>query len=522
MNESTIRRNDKNKYCLIGRTITVKRTIGIAIVLLVIFLGSIWFYFNQKQSATGARSGGMNQSSDGGMMNNQSGTPQSGSQPSTSTSQLLPIPPLLKDQNPDPKKGEFHLTVQQSSTEFFKGKKAQTFGYNGSYLGPVIRVRKGEEVTVKVKNKLSEDTTVHWHGLEVDGEKDGGPHTKIKPGDTWSPTFTINQPAATLWYHPHLLHKTGEQVYKGLAGLFFIDDEVSDNLAIPKKYGEDDFPLVIQDKNFKSDGTFEYNLGMRDVMMGLQGSTILVNGAINPYLKVPKGKTRLRLLNGSNARTYEFHLSNNREFQQIASDGGLLSNPVPLTKVVLGPAERAEIIVDFANNQKGERVQLMDQNSVLMTFIVQNKQGITNAIPAKLAEIPAIDEAKAVKTRQFDFRGMGNSVNINGKQMDMERIDEKLSQHDTEIWEITNSSGGMMGNSGMAHPFHAHGVQFQILDRDGNPPPANQTGWKDTILVYPGEKVRAIATFNTFGIFMYHCHILEHEDAGMMGQFQIN
>lgn len=501
----------------------MKRNFGIAIVLLVIIIGAVWLYFSQRQGSTGMMSGGMNPSDGGGMMSNQSGSPRSSNQSTAGVEQPLPIPPLLKDQNSKPKKGEFSLNVQQSSTEFFKGKKAKTFGYNGNYLGPVIRVHKGDEVTVKVKNKLAEDTTVHWHGLEVDGEKDGGPHTKIKPGDTWSPTFTINQPAATLWYHPHLLHKTGEQVYKGLAGLFFIDDDVSDQLAIPRKYGVDDIPLVIQDKNFNSDGTFEYKLGMHDVMMGLQGNTILVNGAINPYFKVPKGKMRLRLLNGSNARTYEFHLNDNREFQQIASDGGLLPNPVPLTKVVLGPAERAEIVVDFANDQKGDRIQLMDQNSAFMTFIVQDKQGITHDIPAKLADIPAINQANAVKTRRFDFRGMGNRVNINGKQMDMERIDEKLNQHDTEIWEITNSSGGMMGNSGgMAHPFHAHGVQFQILDRDGNPPPPNETGWKDTILVYPGEKVRAIATFNSFGIFMYHCHILEHEDAGMMGQFQIN
>jgi len=174
--------------------------------------------------------------------------------------------------------------------EFYKGKKTKTLGYNGDYLGPVIRVHNGEEVAIKVKNNLKEQTTVHWHGLLVDGNKDGGPHTGIKPGETWYPTFTIHKPAATLWYHPHLLDKTGKQVYRGLAGLLYIDDDKSDKLDIPKKYGIDDIPLIIQDRKFNKDGIFEYNLGMQDIMMGLQGNTILVNGAINPFFNAPKGK----------------------------------------------------------------------------------------------------------------------------------------------------------------------------------------------------------------------------------------
>lgn len=431
----------------------------------------------------------------------------------------LPIPPLLKDQNPDPNKAEFNLTAQQGSMEFFKGKKTETYGYNGNYLGPVIRVRKGEEVSIKVKNELKESTTVHWHGLEVNGDQDGGPHQGIQPGQTWNPQFTINQPAATLWYHPHLINKTAEHVYKGLAGLFYIDDDVSDKLNVPQKYGVDDIPLVIQDRQFDANGTFRYQLGMPDIMMGLQGNTILVNGAVNPYLNVPAGKVRLRLLNGSNARTYEFHLSNNSQFTQIASDGGLLPEPVSMSKVVLGAGERAEIIVDFSSLKKGDSLFLMDQDTKFMKLIVNSRGKNTYEIPQKLVDMPKLDPTAAVRTRQFVFQGMGSNVNINGKQMDMNRIDEELKLHDTEIWEISNESGGMMG--GMAHPFHAHGVQFQILDRDGNPPPANESGWKDTILVYPGEKVRAIATFDHSGTFMYHCHILEHEDAGMMGQFKV-
>ncbi|MFC5591643.1 multicopper oxidase family protein [Sporosarcina soli] len=436
----------------------------------------------------------------------------------------LPIPPILKDENPDPDKAEFNLVAQKGSMEFLEGKKTDTFGYNGDYLGPVIRVKKGEDVSIKIKNELGEATTVHWHGLEVDGEQDGGPHSGIQPGTTWNPKFTIEQPAATLWYHPHLIHKTGEHVYKGLAGLFIIDDEVTEKLDLPKDYGVNDIPLIVQDKQLDVNGQIDYNLSMHDVMMGLQGDTIMVNGAIDPYVEVPKGKVRLRLLNGSNARIYEFRLSNGQAFYQIGTDGGLLEKPVEMNKLVLSSGERAELIVDFSTFKEGETVELTDQGTPFMKFVVSdNKKSGPSEIPDRLAEISEVDPSTAVKTREFVMQGMGRNVSINGKQMDMDRIDEEIKLHDTEIWEISNEAMGMMGmNHGMAHPFHSHGTQFLILDRDGNPPPANEAGWKDTILVMPGEKVRVIATFNHKGLFMYHCHILEHEDYGMMGQFKVD
>src|SRR5699024_4548965 len=364
-------------------------------------------------------------------------------------------------------------------------------------------------------------TTIHWHGLEVDGDQDGGPHSGIQPGESWSPEFKIEQPAATLWYHPHPEQETGKQVYKGLAGLFLIEDEVSDSLDIPKEYGVDDVPLVLQDKRFNSDEGIDYNLGMRDVMNGLQGDTMLVNGAVNPFLEVPRGMMRLRLLNGSNASVYELNFNNHQSFHQIASDGGFLEKPEKMDKIVLGPAERAEILVDFSDLKKGEAVQLNNKESEFMKFKANDDDPKNYTIPSDLTSIEKMNPDQAVKTRKFAFEGMGPRVNINGKQFDADRIDEELKINDTEIWEITNESGmGMMGE--MIHPFHAHGAQFQVLDRDGNPPPANETGWKDTVLVHPDEKVRVIATFKHPGDFMYHCHILEHEDAGMMGQFKID
>ncbi|WP_339061843.1 multicopper oxidase domain-containing protein [Tepidibacillus marianensis] len=434
----------------------------------------------------------------------------------------LPIPQILKDTNPDPKVAEFNLNTQKGTMEFFSGTKTNTYGYNGNFLGPIIRVRTGEQVKINVKNGLDEPTTVHWHGLEIPGKMDGGPHQEIYPGQVWSPNFTINQPAATLWYHPHLLHKTGEQVFKGLAGLIYIDDDISDRLTIPKDYGKNDIPLVIQDRRFTSSKQFDYNIGMRDMMMGILGDTVLVNGAINPYFDVTEGKIRMRLLNGSNARIYNFHLSDNQPFWQIASDGGFLEKPVELTEVKLAPGERAEIIVDFSKYKIGDQIELQSDDFSIMNFRVK-ATGKDLSLPNQLVTIDKIPESEATVKRAFEFQGMGPTVNINGKQFNMERIDENLKLNAMEVWEISNTTMGMsMGRNGeIAHPFHAHGVQFQILDRDGKTPPLNETGWKDTILVHSGETVRAIARFKYEGMFMYHCHILEHEDAGMMGQFQV-
>ncbi|KRG13957.1 multicopper oxidase [Virgibacillus soli] len=448
---------------------------------------------------------------------------RSSSLPDAEEKKALPVPPLLEDQNPADDVAEFYLKAQKSRKAFFSGVKTETYGYNGDYLGPVIKVKKGDQVKVHIENGLgNEDTTVHWHGLEVPGNADGGPHSVIKPNETFTPSFTITQPAATLWYHPHLLHKTGEQVYKGLAGLFYIEDEVSDSLNIPKTYGENDFPIIIQDRNLRKDGQLTYDLNMMSVMHGMQGDTPLVNGAFDPYLEVPKGKVRLRILNGSNARIFQLKLSHNDDFWQIASDGGFLEKPLKMTQVVLGPAERTEIIIDFSSYQRGEKIQLLSQDVGLMNFVVGNKPKENVEIPNTLAAIEKINPSKATVNRTFAFKGMGKSVNINGKQMDMNRIDEKVQPGATEIWEITNTDSGMMGGMGMAHPFHAHGVQFQVIERNGKEPPENERGWKDTILLMPGDKVKIIATFKNEGLFMYHCHILEHEDAGMMGQFEVN
>ena len=350
---------------------------------------------------------------------------------------------------------------------------------------------------------------------------DGGPHQVIEPNNSWEPNFRIDQPAATLWYHPHLLHRTGEQVYKGLAGLIYIEDEDSNELDIPKEYGVNDIPLIIQDKRFTDTGEIPYALTMRDLMNGFLGDTILINGAIKPKLDVKKEVVRFRLLNGSNARSYDFNFSNNIDFYQIASDGGFLEESIKMDSIFLSPAERAEILIDFSNLDVGDTVNLRAGNYELMTINIAENGYETIEIPKDLVQIDQYDRDNVVRSRSFIMSGMGPMVSINGKQMNMDRIDETLNIGELEEWIIRNESSGMGMMNATPHPFHVHGVQFQIIERNGKNPPLNERGWKDTVMVDNGEEIRILAKFRKKGLFMYHCHILEHEDSGMMGQFLV-
>ena len=444
----------------------------------------------------------------------------------------LPIPPLLEVPMIGGVK-TYQIDIDKGEMSFFPGYTTPTLGYNGPYLGPTIKVRNGEKVNIKVNNNLGQRTSVHWHGLHVPAQWDGGPRQEIKAGNTWNPGFTINQPAATLWYHPHAMGLTGEHAYMGLAGLFVIEDEISDNLVIPKSYGVDDFPIVLQDRRFFDDGRFAYAQNMMDVMHGVIGNYLLVNGSLWPNLDVPKGLVRLRVLNGSNSSIYRVSFSDSRPFYQIATDGGFQENPIQLQELTLSAGERSEILVDFGNDESGKKNSLLvDQlpgnKFEAMQFTVQSEQQRPFKVPEKLTAIEWLKEEDAVKTRTFRMetmsRGMGmmrrgGRLTINGRNMDLNHINEKVKLGTTEIWEIENRSAMMMQ---LPHSMHLHDVQFQILDRNGRKPDPRERGRKDTVLVAPGEQVRIISRFDDYtGVYMYHCHLLEHEDNGMMGQFEV-
>jgi FtsP/CotA-like multicopper oxidase with cupredoxin domain len=434
--------------------------------------------------------------------------------PAAENGNRLKIPAVLHDYDPSPESALFEIVVEKGKTSFIDGKEADTLGYNGTYLGPVIRLRRGEQVEMNVANELSEATTVHWHGLIVDGEDDGGPHNGIQPGERWAPVFIVDQSAATLWYHPHLMGNTSDQVYFGLAGLIYIDDEVSDSLGLPAEYGVDDIPLIVQDRSFNSDGSLDYRVNMMGV---IPGDTLLVNGGIAPFYEVTAERLRMRILNGSNSENFTFAFSDGSSFHMIASDGGLLEEPYETDEVTLAPGERAEIVADF-KSKGGKTLQLMAGNRNILELRVGSDLKNNGAVPERLVEIEEPEAQNGLNVRRFELQSMGISGTINGKSFDMDRIDEELRLNESEVWVIRNPVG-MMQSGG--HPFHVHGVQFRILSRDGRDPGPEEGGYKDTVFVNAGEEVRILIRFRKIGVFMYHCHILEHEDNGMMGQILV-
>ncbi len=441
---------------------------------------------------------------------------------------------------------EFRLTVAEGLQEFLPGVQTQTAGVNGPYLGPTVRLRRGENVELIVQNNLAEMTTMHWHGMHVPARMDGTPHQRIEPGASWTASFRVNQQAAPLWYHPHPHGATGRQVYRGVSGLMWIDDETSAKLDLPKTYGVDDFPLVIQDRQFGPNGEFRFAVTQGAVY----GNTMLVNGTWNPFLSVESRLIRFRLLNGSNARIYHVGFEDERVFHQIATDGGFLDAPLPTDRVILAPGERAEILVDFSDGAEVVLKSYPDGRFLetvadvfggigsghleLLKFVPQPATRDSHSLPGRLNTIPRIDPSQAAKTRPMVLggplrvgrggrgrqggRGGGVGPPINGKIMDMGRIDEVVRLGDIEIWDVENRGG-------QPHPFHVHLVQFQILERNGQPPTGADLGWKDTVLVPTGDLVRIIMRFEGYADpqvpYMYHCHIMEHEDNGMMGQFLV-
>lgn len=428
----------------------------------------------------------------------------------------LAIPRLLK---PDPSGDvDYTLTAQKGKRTFIEGQETETYGYNGDLLGPVLKVQKGETVRIKTVNALEEDTTFHWHGLDIPGDVDGGPHDPIAPGEERTIQFNVDQEAATLWFHPHPEGNTAEQVYKGLAGLFYIEDEHSDSLNLPDVYGVNDFPILLQDRAFTPTGELDFQAAYNSD--GTIGDRLLVNGTLDPKLSVPQGKVRLRLLNGSNARNYTVSLNSGDSFQQIATDGGFLNEPVELDSVTLTPAERAEIIIDFDKLKKVDTLALVDDlGTILLPFEV-NGDKTSGELPHDLNSFAVTEEERNLPvTKQIELFGMMDMVTINGKKFNKDRIDMTQKVGVTEVWELSNKPDPM---GGMIHPFHIHGTQFKVLSVNGKEPDDNLKGWKDTIALEPGDRVKIAISFANKGVYMYHCHILEHEDNGMMGQIEVN
>ncbi len=464
----------------------------------------------------------------------------------------------LNSQNPlvipEPLYGtEFNLNVQNGTVLFFPGINTPTYGINGNILGPTLILNKWDWVTMNVTNNLTgtgNSTTMHWHGLHLPAMADGGPHQLILQGETWSPSFQILNNAGTYWYHPHGAGKTDLQVSRGLAGMIIIRDSLEAELNLPRTYGVDDFPVIIQTKAF--DVLYQIAISTND------DTVVCANATVDAYLNVPAQIIRLRLLNGSSMRAFNVGLTDNKTFYLIATDGGLLENVLPLTRLIIAPGERAEILIDL-NSLEGQSLDLKSFSSempdniygadsvngtldgeipdyylnplngadfnILKLNVVDPTADPVTEIPDVLVPLTELNDYDTVRNFILQPDEIGDPdgqvegpFNINGEHFNMDTINEIIHINTTEKWHIENSTG-------IAHPFHIHDVQFRVDNINGSEPPEYLKGVKDVILIPPMEYVDLIMQFKDFANaeipYMYHCHMLHHEDDGMMGSFTI-
>lgn len=454
--------------------------------------------------------------------------------------------------------------VWRFTARLIRGPKDSLQSLPSSYLGPVIRLRRGQRVRIRFENELGEPSIVHWHGLDVPEAADGHPRLAVGHGQSYTYDFEVTNRAGTYWYHPHPHMRTGHQVYHGLAGLLIVSDPEEQSLQLPS--GDGELLCVLQDRRFNSNNQLVYagttggprgrgmgpgGMGqMMDTMNGWLGDQMLVNGRIQPTIDVDRRTYRVRLLNGSNARIYRLAWSDRSPMTVIAGDGGLLERVRQQPSLTLAPGQRAEVLLDWDAGTGGPplqllslpfpsadagRVGMMGDNSplahgaaiTLLTLRPTGRKGPTYRPPTELTR-HGIPEDPTAPARPVPLNFMRMTWFIDGRTFDMQDVsdEETVKAGSTHVWEFENQPNPM--GMAMAHPMHVHGTQFRVLSRSGGDPDnalregINDAGWLDTVLVLPGEKIRALIRFSRHpGLFLYHCHILEHEDMGMMRNFRI-
>ena len=443
----------------------------------------------------------------------------------------------------------------------------------GSYLGPVIRLRRGQRVRVRFANQLGEDSIVHWHGLDLPESADGHPRLAIGPGREYVYDFEVTNRAGTYWYHPHPHMRTGAQVYQGLAGLLLVSDDDEDALGLPS--GEAELLCVLQDRTFDARNQLVYQGGgMMEMMQGFLGDRVLVNGQPQPTTEVDAGWHRMRLLNGSNARIYKLAWSHDLPMTIIGGDGGLLERSLSRRVLTLAPGQRADLLLDLTGLAAGTEVHLESEAFAeadasaggmmgmgggpmgmrggrgmgmvasgskvpngaplrLMTLRTRARAGLAFQVPDRLPSFdPSWSSRPDATIRRVPLTFQRMQWSLGGRTFDIRGVaaEETVAAGSTHIWEFVNQPGGMGMGMGMeaAHPIHMHGRQFRVLDRTGGRTTNTlragivDDGWRDTVLVLPGETVRVQVTFTRHpGLYLYHCHILEHEDMGMMRNFRV-
>lgn len=472
----------------------------------------------------------------------------------------LPIPDIARAIRRDGGVDHFEIVQRPADLEILPGRLTRIWGYDGTFPGPTFRARTGQPVDVRFRNELSVGTVIHLHGGRTPPDSDGYPTDVIlpakgssvhlsMPGDTTvghrDYRYPLDQRAATLWYHDHTMDFTGPNVYRGLAGFFIIDDDEDASLPLPR--GDRDIPLMLCDRAFDSDAQFRYPAlspsqdrpGVEHRYMGgVLGDVTLVNGAPWPVHDVAAVRYRLRFLNASNARRYDLRLHpeplDGPGFIQIGTDGGLLDRPLPRRSIRLAPAERADVIVDFASFPVGTDVTVRNLlgehgNDAVLRFHVARTASDDSVIPARLSVVEALDPAAASRTRTFHFqlRNLDLDAPAGGNHQDTDEHRWMINGHvfdpdldlasprfgDVEIWRFMTD---------LHHPVHVHLVHFQVLARNSRSPGDGDRGWKDTIDLIPGETAEVVARFDGYrGRYVMHCHNLEHEDMSMMANFTV-
>jgi FtsP/CotA-like multicopper oxidase with cupredoxin domain len=442
----------------------------------------------------------------------------------------------------------FDLTMKPGVAEIIPGVETPIWGYDGLYPGPTIRARAPgtgarEIVFVRFRNQLDAETVIHLHGGHMPADSDGYTADFIHPGEIRDYAYPMlpagDDPAdmvSYIWYHDHTMDETGVNVYRGLAGLFLIVDdaeaELVDRKLIPAPAQE--IPLLLQDKSFNADGTLFYDFFQHD---GFLGDVQIVNGKVQPVIRVERRKYRLRLLNGANARMFDLRLSAG-DFLQIGSDGCLLPVATSRRNVFLAMAERADVIVDFRDapdevylqnwcrqddgrgpGGKRDSPDQLDRGVPLMKFIVDGApvlNDVTMAAGDLVHPITRIRPEEATVTRRFEFDRSSGAWTINGRLFDPEQpmVQSKLGA--TERWVLVNKSGGWW------HPVHIHLETFQVQTVNGRPPPPWEQGNKDVVLLGPNDVAEVLMRFRDWpGKWVFHCHNIEHEDMRMMARFDV-
>jgi FtsP/CotA-like multicopper oxidase with cupredoxin domain len=444
---------------------------------------------------------------------------------SSSAASSFTSPPVLKNISRLPRTVEVTITAAPARVELIPEKLTDVYAYNGSVPGPTLEAREGDHVIIHFQNNLPEPSTIHCHGIHLPADMDGSPFGSVPPGGHFDYSFTIKPgTAGTYWYHPHPDLRSEYQVAMGLFGALIVRADDDPLASIPEKL------LILSDNRFRADGSIDFpdsNSVQAEVdeENGREGNVLFVNGRIMPTLSIRSGEVqRWRVINASASRVYRLAIPG-QKLLHVGSDGGLFEHPVEASDILVASSERVEFLVR-GTGPPGSQAQLQtlpydrympqtrpaDWNAPrsLLSLSVANAPAVEPvSIPSMLRPVPALDTNDATATHVIVMsQGL-----INGKMMDMNRVDVHAKLGATEIWELDNVVG-------MDHPFHLHGFQFQVLDRNGEPEPYRS--WKDVVNIPRHESVRIIVKYSDFpGKWMFHCHILAHEDHGMMAVLEV-